>query len=393
MQYRLSPEDAAFVEEVASFITAELDPAMARRVKFGEPVPKAYLDEWTRTLNRKGWAAPNWPIEYGGTGWNMLRRHLFDQAMRVHHAPQTEGFGFNMVGPAIIKYGSEAQKAHYLPKILNQDMNWCQGYSEPGAGSDLASVSTRAVLDGDQYVVNGSKIWTSRAEVADHIFLLVRTNPDAKKQLGITFLLMDMNQPGVEVKPLLAFNGARLWNQVFFEDAMVPKENCLGGENQGWAVAKSLLGDERLLVSRVGENQRICRRLLELLAEPPITLAGDGAWTKRLAETRIRLEALEASALRLLTKFDQGGAIGAEPSMLKLQGSQLVQAFDTLLMELIGEYALPENRFQREAGATPICDESIDMIASGRYHHRGFTLAGGTSEIQHDIIAKSVLGL
>jgi acyl-CoA dehydrogenase len=257
----------------------------------------------------------------------------------------------------------------------------------------LASVSTRAVLDGDQYVVNGSKIWTSRAEVADHIFLLVRTNPDAKKQLGITFLLMDMNQPGVEVKPLLAFNGVRLWNQVFFEDALVPKENCLGGENQGWSVAKSLLGDERLLVSRVGENQRICRRLLELLAEPPITLAGDEAWTNRLAETRIRLEALEASALRLLTKFDQGGVIGAEPSMLKLQGSQLVQAFDTLLMELIGDYALPENRFQREEDATPICHESIDMIASGRYHHRGFTLAGGTSEIQHDIIAKSVLGL
>ncbi len=242
MQYRLSPEDAAFVEEVASFITAELDPAMARRVKFGEPVPKAYLDEWTRTLNRKGWAAPNWPIEYGGTGWNMLRRHLFDQAMRVHHAPQTEGFGFNMVGPAIIKYGSEAQKAHYLPKILNQDMNWCQGYSEPGAGSDLASVSTRAVLDGDQYVVNGSKIWTSRAEVADHIFLLVRTNPDAKKQLGITFLLMDMNQPGVEVKPLLAFNGARLWNQVFFENARVPKENCLGWRKSGLVCGEKLTG-------------------------------------------------------------------------------------------------------------------------------------------------------
>ena len=155
--------------------------------------------------------------------------------MRLHHAPQTEGFGFNMVGPAIIKYGSDAQKAFYLPKILNQDINWCQGYSEPGAGSDLASVKTRAVLQGDHYMVNGSKIWTSRAEWADHIFLLVRTDPNAKKQLGITFLLMDMKQPGVEVKPLLAFNGARLWNQVFFENAIVPRENCLGGENKGWS--------------------------------------------------------------------------------------------------------------------------------------------------------------
>ena len=215
MRYTLTDEDRTFVEDIVRFIKEHLDPDIARKVEFGEPVPKDDLDEWTRTLNRQGWAAPNWPVEYGGTGWNMLRRHLFDQTMRVHHAPQTEGFGFNMVGPAIIKYGSEEQKAYYLPKILNQEMNWCQGYSEPGAGSDLASVNTRAVLDGDQYIVNGSKICTSRAEVADHIFLLVRTNPEAKKQLGITFLLMDMRQPGVEVKPLLAFNGTRLWNQVF----------------------------------------------------------------------------------------------------------------------------------------------------------------------------------
>ena len=392
MRYRLSEADALFVEEVQRFLKDNLDPHLARKVKYGEPVAKSEQDEWTRTLNRQGWAAPNWPVEYGGTGWNMVQRHLFDQTMRLHHAPQTEGFGFNMVGPAIIKYGSEAQKAFYLPKILNQDINWCQGYSEPGAGSDLASVSTRAVLQGDHYVVNGSKIWTSRAEWADHIFLLVRTDPDAKKQLGITFLLMDMNQPGVEVKPLLAFNGARLWNQVFFENAIVPRENCLGGENKGWSVAKSLLGDERLLVSRVGENLRICQRLLDLLKAPPIGINDTEDWMLRLSKTRIRLEGLEASALRLLSKFDQGGVVGAEPSMLKLQGSQLVQAFDELLMELIGEYALPENRFRREESSS-VSDDSIDMIASARYHHRGFTLAGGTSEIQHDIIAKSVLGL
>ena len=392
MRYQLSEADAPFVEEVQCFLRDHLDSNLAKKVKYGEPVAKSEQDDWTRALNRQGWAAPNWPVEYGGTGWNMVRRHLFDQTMRLHHAPQTEGFGFNMVGPAIIKYGSEAQKAFYLPKILNQDINWCQGYSEPGAGSDLASVNTRAVLQGDHYVVNGSKIWTSRAEWADHIFLLVRTDPDAKKQLGITFLLMDMNQPGVEVKPLLAFNGARLWNQVFFENAIVPRENCLGGENKGWSVAKSLLGDERLLVSRVGENLRICQRLLDLLKAPPIGINDTEDWMLRLSKTRIRLEGLEASAFRLLSKFDQGGVVGAEPAMLKLQGSQLVQAFDELLMELIGEYALPENRFRREESSS-VSDDSIDMIASGRYHHRGFTLAGGTSEIQHDIIAKSVLGL
>ena len=392
MRYRLSEADALFVEEVQRFLKDNLDPHLARKVKYGEPVAKSEQDEWTRTLNRQGWAAPNWPVEYGGTGWNMVQRHLFDQTMRLHHAPQTEGFGFNMVGPAIIKYGSDAQKAFYLPKILNQDINWCQGYSEPGAGSDLASVKTRAVLQGDHYMVNGSKIWTSRAEWADHIFLLVRTDPNAKKQLGITFLLMDMKQPGVEVKPLLAFNGARLWNQVFFENAIVPRENCLGGENKGWSVAKSLLGDERLLVSRVGENLRICQRLLDLLGSPPIGINDTEDWVLRFSKTRIRLEGLEASALRLLSKFDQGGVVGAEPSMLKLQGSQLVQAFDELLMELIGAYALPENRFRRNESSS-VSDDSIDMIASRRYHHRGFTLAGGTSEIQHDIIAKSVLGL
>ncbi len=187
MQLQLSPEDQVFVQEVREFLRKELDPAVADLVRLGYPVSKDIQDDWTRRLNARGWAAPNWPEEVGGTGWSMVRRHLFDIEMKLHHAPELQGFGFSMVGPAIIKYGTDAQKASYLPRILNADISWCQGYSEPQAGSDLASVGTRAVRDGDDYIVTGSKIWTSAAERADHIFMLVRTDPQAKPQLGISF--------------------------------------------------------------------------------------------------------------------------------------------------------------------------------------------------------------
>jgi alkylation response protein AidB-like acyl-CoA dehydrogenase len=239
MKLQLNDSDMAFQAEVRGFLEDTLDPAISDLVKYGYGVPKPIQDSWTRTLNEKGWAAPNWPVEVGGTGWTMVRRHIFDVELKAHHAPELQGFGFNMVGPAIIKYGTAEQKLDYLPKILNADMSWCQGYSEPQAGSDLASVRTRAVVDGDEYIVNGSKIWTSAAEHADHIFALVRTDPSAKKQLGITFLLIDMRVPGITVEPLIAFNGKRLWNQVFFDDVRTPRSNRLGEENQGWTVAKN----------------------------------------------------------------------------------------------------------------------------------------------------------
>ena len=207
----------------------------------GYSVEKSETDEWTRILNRKGWAAPHWPVEVGGAQWSAVRRHLFDIELRSAHAPELQGFGFSMVGPAIIKYGSEDQKNKYLPRILNAEMSWCQGYSEPQAGSDLASLRTTAISEGDNYVVNGSKIWTSAAELADHIFVLVKTDTDVKPQLGISFLLIDMKTPGIKVEPLLAFNGVRLWNQVFFDDVVVPKTNRLGEENKGWTVAKTCL--------------------------------------------------------------------------------------------------------------------------------------------------------
>ena len=387
MQLQVSEEDRRFQEEVRTFLSENLDLDLSRKVKLGYPISKEEQDGWTRTLNARGWAAPNWPVEVGGPGWTMLRRHLFDIEMKMHHAPELQGFGFSMVGPAIIKYGTQEQQNYYLPMILNADISWCQGYSEPQAGSDLASVRTRAVVDGDDYVVSGSKIWTSAAERADHIFMLVRTDTEAKPQLGITFLLMEMNDPGITVEPLLAFNGKRLWNQVFFDQVRVPRANRLGEENRGWSVAKNLLGNERLLVSRVAENRRMLSNIMSALSEDP----RKAAFKKSLAALVIRLEALDATALRLLTKFDKGHEIGAEPSMLKLKGSQLVQDMDRMLYEIVGYLALPQDSTMREGG--PVGTEIADMVASGLFHHRGYTIAGGTSEIQHNIIAQQVLGL
>jgi len=390
----LSDHQNAFREEVRDFLASHLPASIREQVKLGKGVSKEELIHWSKILDKRGWAAPNWPVEHGGTGWSMVERHLFDVECRLAHAPQLSGFGFNMVGPAIIRYGSAKQKQQYLPEILSSREWWCQGYSEPQAGSDLASVKTSAVRDGDDYIVNGSKIWTSAAESADRIFCLVRTDPDVKPQRGISFLLIDMNAPGVTVQPLLAFNGKRLWNQVFFDEVRVPLENRLGKENEGWSVAKNLLGNERLLVSRVAENKRLLSRIIEIIsAERGRGVSFESQMRRKLSTLDIRLRALESTALRLLIDADRGGVIGAEPSMLKLLGSQLVQDMDVLALEAIGYYGIPLDSSMRGEQAEAIGPDYCDMLASGLFHHRGFTIAGGSSEVQHNIIAKAVLGL
>ncbi len=393
MRFQLQPADQAFQDEVRSFLADNLPAELSDKVKHNQGVGKAELAGWTQTLNAQGWAAPNWPKEHGGTGWSLIRRHIFDVECRAAHAPQLSAFGFNMVGPAIIKYGSAEQQAEYLPKILSADTWWCQGYSEPRAGSDLASVGTTAIQDGDEYLVNGQKIWTSGAELADWIFCLVRTNSDVQQQRGISFLLIDMRSPGVTVEPLYAFNGKRLWNQVFLTDVRVPMANRLGEQDRGWTVAKSLLGDERLLVSRVAENKRMLSIVRDALGS---NFGMDETLQAKADQLELRLLALEMTSVRMLTEADAGGQIGAEPSMLKLKGSELVQAMDELLFEIIGHWVLPNDRKNQGLALVPgeeLGPQAAEFVASGRYHHRGYTIAGGTSEVQHNIIAKQVLGL
>ena len=392
MRFELTIEQDAFSAEVEEFLRENLPKPVADKVRFGASVSKQELGEWTKTLNARGWVAPNWPVEHGGTGWNLVQRHIFDVACRAHHAPQLSGFGFNMVGPAIIKYGNAEQKADWLPKIRNAELWFCQGYSEPQAGSDLASVRTRADKVGDDYLVTGSKMWTSGAEMADWIFCLVRTNHDVQQQKGISFVLFDLSSAGVSVEPLFAFNGKRLWNQVFFDGVRVPVSQRLGEEDRGWTVAKSLLGDERMLVSRVAENKRILGNVREVLAaqtERGIDLSSDVQ--DEISGLEIRLQALEMTSLRILTEADAGAQIGAEPSMLKLKGSELVQAQDELLFRMVDYLALPKDSSHTEEG--PVVPAWAEYVASGSYHHRGYTIAGGSSEIQRNIIAKEVLRL
>ncbi len=392
MKYQFTDEQTEFKGNIDSFLRSALPSELANKVKTGAGVDKQELTNWTRILNKKGWAAPNWAIEHGGTGWNLIQRHIFDSCCRSMHAPALSGFGFNMVGPAIIKYGTEAQKADFLPKIRNADLWFCQGYSEPQAGSDLAGVATTAVKDGDEYIVNGSKIWTSGAEDADWIFCLVRTNGQVQKQKGISFLLIDLRSPGIEIKPLIAFNGKRLWNQVFFEDLRVPTSHRLGDEDHGWTVAKSLLGDERLMVSRIAENKRVFSNLLELVSQQG--QRGQilpGSFHSKLSQISIRIQALEMTSLRILGRADKGAEVGAEPSMLKLKGSELVQSQDELLFELVDYLSVPLDSSMGDHQS--IGSSMTEYISSGAYHHRGYTIAGGSSEVQHNIIAKQVLGL
>ena len=395
MKLALTPAQSAFRDEVRAFLRDRLPTTLASKVRRGAAVNKDELIVWTRILNARGWAAPHWSVAHGGTGWSLVERHLFDVECRLAHAPALSGFGFNMVGPAIIRYGTDAQRARFLPAICNADLWWCQGYSEPQAGSDLASLRTRAVRDGDEYVVTGSKIWTSGAEDADWIFALVRTDDTVTPQRGISFLLIDLTTPGIAIEPLYAFNGKRLWNQVYFDDVRVPIENRLGEENAGWTVAKRLLGDERLMVSRVAENRRLLSRVVEILGSETADgqpLADTATFARKVAALTIRLEALQMTSLRLLSEADRGGVIGAEPSMLKLKGSELVQALDELIFEAIGYWVMPKDR-GITGNELPIGPDYAEYVASASYHHRGYTIAGGSSEVQHNIIAKEVLGL
>ena len=398
MDLSLSKEDLSFRDEVRSFLRDNLPSETAAKTKIGVPVPKDELQVWWTSLAENGYAAPAWPKENGGMGLSLTHRHILDMEFRAHHAPPLPAFNVNMIGPALIRFGNEEQKARFLPKTLTGEVWWCQGYSEPGAGSDLANVSMRAERDGDDYVVSGTKIWTTNAEHADWIFCLTRSDPDVQPQRGITFLLIDMSDPGVTVTPIIAMNGARLWNQVILEEVRVPVTSRLGEENQGWTVAKALLGDERIFVSRISESTRMLQQVKEMARverKGGGRLIDDTSFAGKLSHLGIRLQALEMMMLRLLDKAEQEGKVGAEPSAMKALGSPLVQEMDEVAMEAACYYSIPNNRASWEEGSnvTTAGPDYASAVTSNYLHHRGYSIAGGTTEIQKGILAKAVLGL
>jgi hypothetical protein len=353
---------------------------------------------WQRILNDKGWLAPSWPAEYGGTGWTAVQKHIFEEELAFAEAPRVIPFGVTMVGPVVIAFGSDAQKSRYLPRILTSEDWWCQGYSEPGSGSDLASLRTKAVRDGDHYIVNGSKTWTTMAHWADMIFCLVRTDPKAKNQEGISFLLMDMKGPGITVQPIVTIEGGHEVNTVFFEDVRVPAENLVGEENKGWTYAKFLLGHERAGIAAVGQSKRQIEKVKDIARAEQSggrPLIEDGRFRDKVSNVEIRLMALEYTELRSLAAESKGQAPGPEASLLKIKGTEVQQAITELAIEAVGYYANPyiPEAFQDGWNEAPVGPDYAAAAAPRYFNWRKSSIYGGSNEIQKNIIAKMVLGL
>ena len=388
-----SQDDIAFRHEVRAFTARSLPADIRDKVVSGRPLQRDDHMRWQDILAQKGWIAGFWPAQFGGCDWTPAQSYIFQEETTYAGAPWLLPFGVNYVGPVIYTYGSEAQKAQHLPGILSNQVFWCQGYSEPNAGSDLARLSTRAVRDGDSYVVNGSKIWTSMAHWADWIFALVRTDPQAKPQRGISFLLIDLRTPGISIRPIRSIEGAHHLNQVFFDNVRVPAENLVGQENEGWTYAKFLLGHERVLSAEIGKAKRMLDRLRGIAAGRG--LADDPAHRQRLATLETDLLALEWTTLRMLDAVMDGSAPGFEASVLKLRGSTIVQAIAEYTVDALGPEALAFDPARLEAETNdPAADALRHMgIVSEFLFQRAPTIWGGSNEIQRNIIAKHALGL
>jgi pimeloyl-CoA dehydrogenase large subunit len=402
MDLSFSKEELAFRDEVRAFFRDNVPPAMRQKLVEGRHTSKEDLVAWSRILNKKGWAVPHWPKAYGGTGWTPVQQYIFLEELQAAPAPPPLPFGVNMVGPVIYTFGNEEQKKYYLPRIANLDDWWCQGFSEPGSGSDLASLRTHAKRDGDHYVVNGQKTWTTLAQYADWIFCLVRTDPAAKKQEGISFLLIDMRSPGITVRPIQTIDGGHEVNEVFFDDVKVPAENLVGEENKGWNYAKFLLGNERSGIARIGISKSRIRRLKELAAIEQAggkPLIADARFRAKIAAVEIELKALEMTQLRVVAaERTRGASDKPDPasSILKIKGSEIQQAITELLLEVVGPYALPDQIPHDESerwNEPPIGPDWAGTLAPQYFNYRKVSIYGGSNEIQKQIIAKAILGL
>ncbi|RYY25843.1 MAG: pimeloyl-CoA dehydrogenase large subunit [Sphingomonadales bacterium] len=392
MDLTIPPEAEKLQQEMRAFLRDELPPELAQATLYGRKLSKDDHQRWQRILEAKGWLTPSWPTEYGGTGWGPLERFLWDEESALAGAPRANIPSLDLLGPVIVEFGTEAQKAEFLPRILSGEDWWCQGFSEPQAGSDLAALQMRAVRDGDDYVVNGTKLWTSWAHMANKIFCLVRTSTDGPKQAGISFLLIDMEQPGIEVTPIYTLGGMLAVNQVRIEDVRVPVTNLLGNEGDAWNITKFLLGHERLVGAGIGPSLALARQLragLDREGADGQPIGNDPILSQRVAEVETDLMALRYTAYRVLADELSGKAPGAEVSVLKIRGGEIQQALTELLME-VGEIQSLAHPYTLPDGVLPF--ETANM-SQQYFDRRKLTIYGGSSEIQRNIIARRLLNV
>ena len=398
MDVIFSQEDLAFRDEVRAFFSAEFDPALAKERQGGQGADyKSAIVKWQKKLHAKGWIAPGWPTEYGGTGWSVTQKFIFETERGAAGIPDVVPFGLKMVAPVIYTFGTEEQKAKFLPRILSSEDWWCQGYSEPGAGSDLAALKTRAVREGDDYVVNGQKTWTTLGQYANWIFCLVRTNLDVKKQEGISFLLMDMNAPGVTVRPIVLLDGQAEVNEVFFDNVRVPVENLVGEVDKGWTYAKYLLTHERTNIAGTGFSNAALETLKHVADQVHSggkPLSQNLLFAARVAQVEIDLMAMATTNLRMVSAAAQGQAPGPESSMLKFKGTVIRQELTSLLRRAMGPDAMPFQLDCLQGGdnAEAMGPDHAAAAAPNYFNMRKLSIFGGSNEVQRTIITKNILG-
>ena len=398
MDLTYSPSELAFRSEVRAFLKQALPLDLREKVRDGKHLGKADIEQWHAILNKRGWLANHWPKEYGGTGWSAVEKYIFEIECCRAHAPRIVPFGLSMLGPVLIKFGCEQQKNHWLPRILDGSDWWCQGYSEPNAGSDLASLKMSAARDANHYVVNGQKTWTTLAQHANMMFCLVRTSTEGKPQAGISFLLIDMKSPGIEVKPVRTIDGGHEINDVFFTDVHVPVENLVGEENHGWTYAKYLLTYERTNIAGIGFSTEALDNLKRISARQKVNggcLADDPIFAAQLAKIEIELDNMKTTNLRVIAAVDGGGMPGAESSMLKIKGTEIRQQLDSLTRRALGRYAQPllPVAFDEGFDSESVGPAYAGAIASRYFNNRKLSIFGGSNEIQKNIISKMMLGL
>ncbi|WP_299965069.1 acyl-CoA dehydrogenase family protein [uncultured Roseobacter sp.] len=395
MDLTLSTEMQAFRDEVCAFLAAELPPELAEKGRRHQSLDKRDYEFWHAKLNDRGWLAPNWPKRFGGAEWDAVQRTIFEDECAMAHAPRVVPFGLSMLGPVLHKFGSEAQQNHWLPRILDGSDWWCQGYSEPGAGSDLAALKTAAARDGEHYVVNGQKTWTTLGQHANMIFCLVRTDPAAKKQEGISFLLIDMDTPGVEVRPITLIDGGAEVNEVWFTDVRVPVENLVGQENAGWTYAKYLLTHERTNIAGVGFSRAglaAVKRIATRARQRGRPLIENPHFAARVAQVEMDLMAMATTNLRIVSRAAAGQAPGVESSLLKIKGTQIRQEITDLARRAAGPHALPFASEAVEGSNEPLPDPlEAGAVAASYFNNRKLSIFGGSNEIQREIYAKHLM--